>query len=62
MAAADQDEVTVVLTVSKDAMIGLRQDVILSGVMRAGSQSIIRYTRAIPVVVVAPSEARVQEP
>jgi hypothetical protein len=52
-AAADKDEAIVTLTVSKDAKPGLRQDVIISGVMRANGQTITRFARAIPVVVVA---------
>jgi hypothetical protein len=38
--------------VAKDAKVGLRQDVILSGLMRANNQSIVRYARAIPIIVV----------
>jgi len=49
--APDKDEAEIVLNVSKDAKVGLRQDVILSGLMRANNQSIVRYARAIPVIV-----------
>jgi len=51
--APDKDEAEIVLNVSKGAKVGLRQDVILSGLMRANNQSIVRYARAIPVTVVA---------
>ena len=51
--APEKDEAEIVLNVSKDAKVGLRQDVIVSGLMRANNQSIVRYTRAIPVMVVA---------
>uniref|UniRef100_Q020D2 Peptidase domain protein n=1 Tax=Solibacter usitatus (strain Ellin6076) TaxID=234267 RepID=Q020D2_SOLUE len=51
--APEKDEAEIVLTVSKDAKVGLRQDVIVSGLMRAGSQSIVRFARAIPIQVVA---------
>ena len=51
--APEKDEAEIVLNVSKDAKVGLRQDVILSGLMRANNQSIVRYARAIPVTVVA---------
>ncbi|MEO8368547.1 MAG: hypothetical protein ABI806_05060 [Candidatus Solibacter sp.] len=51
--APEKAEAEIVLSVAKDAKVGLRQDVIISGLMRAGSQSIVRYTQAIPVVVIA---------
>jgi hypothetical protein len=41
------------LTASKDAK-PQRQDMIVSGLMRANNQSIVRFTRAIPVVIVTP--------
>jgi hypothetical protein len=50
---ADKDEAEIMLTVSKDAK-PQRQDMIVSGLMRANNQSIVRYARAIPVVIVAP--------
>jgi hypothetical protein len=49
----DKDEAEITLTVSQDAK-PQRQDMIVSGLMRANNQSIVRYTRAIPVVIVAP--------
>jgi hypothetical protein len=49
----DKDEVEITLTASKDAK-PQRQDMIVSGLMRANNQSIARFTRAIPVVIVAP--------
>jgi hypothetical protein len=49
----DQDTATIAITVDKDAKPGLRLDMILSAVMRAGTQTITRYARAIPVKVVA---------
>jgi hypothetical protein len=51
--APEKDEAEIVLHVSADAKVGLRQDMIVSGLMRANNQSIVRYARAIPVVVVA---------
>jgi hypothetical protein len=51
--AADKNGATVVLTVTKAAKAGLRQDVIFSGVMRVGNQTITRFARAIPIQVVA---------
>ena len=51
--APEKDEAEIVLTVAKDAKVGLRQDMIVSGLMRANNQSIVRYARAIPVMVVA---------
>ena len=51
---ADKDSAEIVLTVSKDAKPGLRQDVIVNGLMRTSNQTIVRYTRAIPVRVVEP--------
>ena len=47
----DKDEVTVAVSATKDAKPGLRQDIIISGFMRAGSQTITRFTQAIPVKV-----------
>lgn len=49
----EKDEVEIVLNVAKDAKVGLRQDVIVSGLMRASNQSIVRFARAIPIQVVA---------
>jgi hypothetical protein len=51
--APEKDEAEIVLNVAKDAKVGLRQDMIVSGLMRANNQSIVRYARAIPVLVVA---------
>jgi hypothetical protein len=42
----------VVITVAKDAKVGLRQDLIVSGVMRAGPATVTRYAQAIPIRVV----------
>ena len=50
--APEKDEAEIVLNVPKDAKVGLRQDGIISGLMRANNQSIVRYARAIPVIVV----------
>jgi hypothetical protein len=36
---------------TKDAKPGPRQDIIVSGFMRAGGQTITRFTQAIPVKV-----------
>jgi hypothetical protein len=47
----DKDEVTVALTVDKEAKPGTRLDLILSSVMRAGTQTITRYAPAIVVRV-----------
>ncbi len=49
----EQEEVSVTLVVSKDAKIGMRQDIIISGVMRAGATTLTRFAQAIPIVVVA---------
>jgi hypothetical protein len=51
--APEKDEAEIVLSVSKDAKVGLRQDIIVSGLMRANNQSIVRFARAIPIQVVA---------
>jgi hypothetical protein len=51
--APEKDEAEIVLNVAKDAKVGLRQDVIVSGLMRTGPQSIVRFARAIPIQVVA---------
>ncbi len=51
--APEKDEAGIVLSVAKDAKVGLRQDVIVSGLMRVGPQSIVRFARAIPIQVVA---------
>jgi hypothetical protein len=48
----DKDEAEIVLTIAKDAK-PQRQDVILSGLMRANNQNIVRFARAIPVRIVA---------
>ena len=49
----EKDEAEVMLTVAKDAK-PQHQDMIVSGLMRANNQSIVRYTRAIPIQIVAP--------
>jgi hypothetical protein len=49
----EKDEAEIMLTASKDAK-PQRQDMIVSGLMRANNQSIVRFTRAIPVVIVTP--------
>jgi hypothetical protein len=49
----DKDEAEITLTVAKDAK-PQHQDMIVSALMRANNQSIVRYTRAIPVQIVAP--------
>lgn len=51
--AADKDEATIIVTVSKDAKPGLRQNLIVSATMRVNGQTITRFARAIPIVVVA---------
>jgi hypothetical protein len=51
--APEKDEAEIVLNVAKDAKVGLRQDVIVSGLMRSGPQSIVRFARSIPIQVVA---------
>ena len=56
----EKDEAEIVLTVAKDAK-PLRQDMIVSGLMRANNQSIVRFARAIPVTVVAERSGEVFE-
>jgi hypothetical protein len=51
--APEKDEAEIVLSVAKDAKVGLRQDVIVSGLMRVNNQSVVRFARAIPILVVA---------
>jgi hypothetical protein len=53
--APDKDQGEIVLSVTKDAT-PQRQDVIVTGLMRAGNQTIVRVTRAIPVRVVESRE------
>jgi hypothetical protein len=48
---ADKDEVTIPLSIDKDAKPGTRQDLILSAVMRVGGQAITRYAPAITIRV-----------
>jgi hypothetical protein len=48
---ADKDEVTIALTIDKDAKPGTRQDLILGAVMRVGGQTITRYAPAITIRV-----------
>ncbi len=51
--APDKDEATRNLTITKDARIGLRQDIIVNGVMKTGKETIVRYAAAIPIKVIA---------
>jgi len=47
--AADKDEAALTLVVAKDAKSGLQQNVVISGVMKTGRETIIRYLPAIPI-------------
>jgi hypothetical protein len=47
----DKDEVAITVTVDKEAKAGLRVDMIVSAVMRAGTQTVTRYARAITLKV-----------
>jgi hypothetical protein len=54
---ADQDEAVVTIAASKDARPGMRQDLIVSAVMRSGAGSVTRFAQAIPIRVVAAEPA-----
>ena len=54
---ADKDEATVTISASGDAKPGLLQNVILMGVLKNGKETITRYLPAIPIKVVAASNA-----
>ena len=51
--APDKDEVTLTLSVTTDASVGFQQNLIVSGLMKTGKESILRYAPAIPFKVVA---------
>jgi hypothetical protein len=51
--AADKDEVTLTLTASNDAKVDFQQSLIVSGLMKAGKETIVRYVPAIPFKIVA---------
>ena len=54
---ADKDEAAVTINVSKDARPGMRQDLIVSAVLRSGNSSVTRFAQAIPIRIVAPDPA-----
>ncbi|MFH1918509.1 MAG: hypothetical protein ABIP48_01295, partial [Planctomycetota bacterium] len=56
--AADQNEATVTLTVTKQAPVGVRQNIILSGTLRVGPETIIRVAPAIPINVLAAEQPK----
>lgn len=53
---ANKDEATVTLTATKQAPVGLRQNIIITGTMKAGKATITRVAPAIPIKVVAPQQ------
>jgi hypothetical protein len=54
---ADKDEATVTLAVTNEAKVGLKQNILISGVMKTGKETIVRYIPAIPIQVVAAETA-----
>jgi len=52
--AADKTEVTVTLNVSKQAPLGLRQTVILSGTLKTDQAASTRMAPALPIKIIAP--------
>ena len=53
----DKDEATLTLTVTKEAKVGLKQNIIISAVMKTGKETIVRYAPAIPIEITAPKLA-----
>lgn len=48
-----KDEVTLALSGAKQARTGLQQNIIITGVMRTGRETITRYAPAIAIQVIA---------
>ena len=53
---ADQTEATVTIKVTKQVPVGFMQNIIITGSVRAGKDTIMRTAPAIPIRVVAPPE------
>ncbi len=53
--AADKDEVTITLSATKQAPVGLRENIIVTGTLRAGKETVTGMAPAIPIQVVAAS-------
>ena len=53
----DKDEATLTLGIAKEARAGLQQNIIISGVMRTGKESIVRYAPAIPIRIMPAASA-----
>jgi len=51
---AGQNEATITVTVTKQAPVGFRQNIILTGSLRAGQETFTGVVPAIPIKVVAP--------
>ncbi len=49
----DKDEATLTLAVTKEAKVGLKQNIIISAVMKTGKETIVRYAPAIPIEITA---------
>jgi hypothetical protein len=52
--AADQNEATVTLTITNQAPVGFRQNIIITGTLRVGPETITRVAPAVPINVLAP--------
>jgi hypothetical protein len=59
--APDKDEGTLTVSVAKDAPVGLRQNIMISGAMRTGRETITRFLPAIPIKVVAAQQAAAKQ-
>jgi hypothetical protein len=59
--APDKGEGTLTVSVAKDAPVGLRQNIMISGAMRTGRETITRFLPAIPIKVVAAQQAAAKQ-
>ncbi|MBN1417598.1 MAG: PPC domain-containing protein [Planctomycetes bacterium] len=51
---ADKDEAPVVISATRQAPVGFRQNLIIYGTLRLGKETVVRVAPAIPIRVVAP--------
>jgi len=56
--APDKDQAEIVITAQKQAPVGLQQNIIITGTVKAGKKSVTRFAPAIPIKVVAAKSSK----
>ena len=63
MIPANQSEATITLTATSASSLGMTQNLIIVGTMKAGKSSVVRYAPAIPIrIVTGPTTTIAEEP